>query len=130
MVQSPRLRTPGQGRSGKAKTNAGPENRTPTAAQLTWLRRGVAQPGGKLPLFDESGQRVSAGVVAACRRAGWAEPWFQNPLKPTWEVCRLTEAGRAMLAEISVVAVDFRRRRAATPPGPAQSASAQSVVES
>ena len=111
MVQSSRLRTAGQSRSGKTKTGTGTEHRTPTAAQLTWLRRGLAQPGGKLPLFDESGQRVSSSVIAACRRAGWAEPWFQNPLKPTWEVCRLTDAGRAMLAEVSVVAVDFRRRR-------------------
>jgi hypothetical protein len=25
---------------------------------------------------------------------GWAEPWFENPLKPDWLVCKLTAAGR------------------------------------
>ena len=93
------------------KPGAAGARRGPTEAQLTWLRRGLAQPGGKLPLFDESGQRVSSSVIAACQRAGWAEPWFQNPTKPSWEVCRLTDAGRAMLAEVSVVTVDFRKRR-------------------
>ncbi len=89
----------------------GASKRMPTELQLAWLRRGLIQPGGKLPLFDESGQRVSGGVVTVCQRAGWAEPWFQNPLKPDWEVCRLTEAGRVMLAEVSVVTVDFRKSR-------------------
>lgn len=96
--------TPRKSRASKPKTA--------TAGQLAWLRRGLEQPGGKLPLFDESGQRVSASVVRSCLGAGWAEPWFQNPIKPTWEVCRLTDAGRAMLSRVSVVAVDFRRRTA------------------
>jgi hypothetical protein len=34
----------------------------PTEAQLAWLSRGRAQPGGKLPLFDEWGQRVHEGM--------------------------------------------------------------------
>ena len=101
----------GKPRTGQRKSGAAPARRLPTEAQLIWLRRGLAQPGGKLPLFDESGQRVSSSVIAACQRAGWAEPWFQNPTKPSWEVCRLTDAGRAMLAEVSVVTVDFRKRR-------------------
>ena len=96
--------------TGKRKPGAS-ARRGPSAAQLVWLRRGLSQPGGKLPLFDDSGQRVSASVIAACRRAGWIEPWFNNPIKPTWEVCRLTDAGRAMLAEVSVVTVDFGRRQ-------------------
>lgn len=66
----------------------------PTRQQLTWLTRGLDQPGGKLPLFDGNGKRVSSRTVKACIRAGWAEPWFANPIKPDWEVCKLTEAGR------------------------------------
>jgi len=69
--------------------------RTPTDVQAAWLRRGIAQPGGKLPLFDERGQRVKKPTVDACLKAGWAERWFENPLKPDWLVCRLTDAGRA-----------------------------------
>lgn len=69
----------------------------PTPAQLHWLRRGIGQPGGKLPLFDRDGKRVSTQMVRACIEAGWAEPWFTNPLKPDWLVCRLTEAGRGAL---------------------------------
>lgn len=87
--------------------------KAPTAPQLAWLRRGLDQPGGKLPLFDESGQRVGSAVVRACIGAGWAEPWFSNPIKPNWEVCRLTESGRVMLSGVSVVAVDFRHPPAA-----------------
>ena len=85
--------------------------RVPTATQLVWLRRGLLEPGGKLPLFDDAGQRVSGSIIRACRNAGWAEPWFHNPIKPSWEVCRLTAAGCAMLADISIVTVDFRRGR-------------------
>lgn len=67
----------------------------PNATQKRWLRRGLSQPGGKLPLFDESGRKVSRRTVEACLKAGWVERWFDNPLKPDWLVCRLTEAGRA-----------------------------------
>src|SRR5436190_18847734 len=67
----------------------------PTPQQLHWLRRGVGQPGGKLPLFDEWGQRISERTVRSCIDQGWAEPWFSNPLKPDWLVCKLTDAGRS-----------------------------------
>ncbi|WP_425500679.1 hypothetical protein [Roseospira navarrensis] len=69
----------------------------PTKAQRAWLARGLEQAGGKLPLFDHNGRRVSARLVKACLDAGWAEPWFANPLKPDWQVCKLTEAGRRVL---------------------------------
>ena len=69
----------------------------PTAAQRRYLLRGLEQPGGKLPLFDEDGQWVSAQTVQSCIKAGWAEPWLNNPIKPDWLVCRLTVAGRAAL---------------------------------
>ncbi len=70
----------------------------PTAAQLRWLARGLDQSGGKLPLFDERGQRVSERTVKSCLDKGWAAPWFRNPLKPDWLVCKLTDAGRRVLA--------------------------------
>jgi hypothetical protein len=72
-------------------------NRVLTDAQHQWLVRGLKQPGGKLPLFDEYGQKVSTQTVKSCVSKGWAEPWFANPLKPDWMVCRLTENGRAIL---------------------------------
>jgi hypothetical protein len=31
----------------------------PTQTQLDWLRRGLSQPGGKLPLFDTNGKQNS-----------------------------------------------------------------------
>lgn len=71
----------------------------PTAGQLKWLVRGLDQPGGKLPLFDENGQKVSERTVRSCVEKGWAEPWFVNPLKPDWSVCKLTEAGRQLAHE-------------------------------
>ena len=57
----------------------------------------MSQPGGKLPLFDESGQRVSPRTIQSSIDRGWAEPWFANPTKPDWLVCKLTELGRAAL---------------------------------
>ena len=69
----------------------------PSAAQTAWLSRGLNQPGGKLPLFDESGQRISPRTIQSSLDQGWAEPWFANPVKPDWLVCKLTEHGRAAL---------------------------------
>lgn len=70
------------------------EGDLPAFAEILYLRRGLAQAGGKLPLFDLDGQDVDATVVRRCVERGWAEPWFNNPLKPDWLVCKLTEAGR------------------------------------
>jgi hypothetical protein len=61
------------------------------------LRRGLAQPGGKLPLFDLDGQEIDSALVRRCLHRGWAEPWFHNPLKPDWLVCKLTPAGRRLV---------------------------------
>jgi hypothetical protein len=66
----------------------------PTLSQISWLRRGLAQPGGKLPLFDDTGQRVNARTIRSCVSQGWAEPWFRNPTKPDWLICKLTLEGR------------------------------------
>ena len=70
-----------------------------SSAQRKWLERGLTQPGGKLPLFDSDGRKVSPQVVKKCVEAGWAEPWFANQLKPDWLVCKLTAAGRSALSE-------------------------------
>lgn len=70
----------------------------PTLPELFYLRRGLAQPGGKLPLFDLDGQAIAPAVVRTCLKRGWAEPWFANPLKPDWLVCKLTAAGRKLAA--------------------------------
>lgn len=70
------------------------EGDLPTLVELLYLRRGLTQPGGKLPLFDLDGQDVDAAIVRRCVERGWSEPWFNNPLKPDWLVCKLTDAGR------------------------------------
>jgi len=74
----------------------GPRRRRlrPTVTQLAWLRRGLDQAGGKLPLFDHYGQRYDIRTIESCVEHGWAEPWFKNPIKPDWLVCRLTDEGR------------------------------------
>jgi hypothetical protein len=78
-------------------TGANPGSAKPTAAQRRYLIRGLSQPGGKLPLFDENGQEVPRRTIEACLAAGWAEHWIANPIKPDWLVCRLTDAGRAAI---------------------------------
>ena len=76
-----------------------PAMATPTAVQRAWLRRGLDQPGGKLPLFTEDGQRITDRTIRSCIEHGWATPWFDNPLKPGWLVCRLTNLGREVASE-------------------------------
>ena len=55
-------------------------------------------------MFDEFGQEIDIRTIRACIKAGWAEPWFANPLKPDWLVCRLTDNGRDVLANIEASA--------------------------
>jgi hypothetical protein len=69
----------------------------PTMAQRRYLARGLDQPGGKLPLFDESGRGIDRKTVESCVERGWAEPWFANPIKPGWLVCKLNPAGYGLL---------------------------------
>jgi hypothetical protein len=69
---------------------------TPSQVQRAWLRRGLDEPGGKLPLFDEYGKQIDPRTIQACVDQGWAEPWFTNPIKPDWLVCKLTATGRAL----------------------------------
>src|SRR5215472_18669478 len=66
----------------------------PSPVQRAWLKRGLDQPGGKLPLFDTQGQQIDPRTIRSCVEQGWAEPWFANPIKPGWLVCKLTDAGR------------------------------------
>lgn len=68
-------------------------------AQRRYLTRGLDQPGGKLPLFDEAGRGIDRKTVESCVERGWAEPWFANPMKPGWLVCKLTPAGYVLLGE-------------------------------
>ena len=84
-----------------ARTKSAAKAKKPTKAQQAWLKRGLGEPGGKLPLFDQLGQRVNDRMVRACLDHGWAEPWFENPLKPNWLVCKLTDEGRAMVATVT-----------------------------
>lgn len=86
----------------KSKSSANVSDETsslPTSAQRKWLQRGLDQAGGKLPLFDEFGRRVSRRLVQSCLDHGWAEPWFVNPLMPNWQVCRLTHIGREIFTK-------------------------------
>ena len=71
-----------------------------SAAQRRYLLRGLGQPGGKLPLFDERGQEISHRTIEACLAHGWVRPWSQNPVNPGWLVCRLTEEGYRALGKL------------------------------
>ncbi len=71
--------------------------KSPSQAQLRYLVLGHGQPGGKLPLFDRNGQQISATTIRSCIANGWAEPWFKNPIKKDWLVCKLTDKGQKIL---------------------------------
>jgi len=77
--------------------NGSAEAARPSSAQRRYLERGLAQPGGKLPLFDSDGRQVARQTVESCIARGWAVVWFANPTKPDWLVCRLTPAGYHVL---------------------------------
>lgn len=88
----------GGGRRGRRPAAAVPDGAghgpsRPSDVQRRWLLRGAGQPGGKLPLFDPSGREIAKATIRACIEAGWAEPWFANPVKPDWLVCKLTAEG-------------------------------------
>ena len=68
----------------------------PTAAQLAYLKRGLSQPEGRLPLFDRHGQRYNGRTIQSCIDQGWVEPWFDGPSESDWTVCRLTSSGAAL----------------------------------
>jgi len=85
----------------------------PTVTQLAWLSRGLDQAGGKLPLFDRYGQRYDIRTIRSCIEQGWAEPWFKNPIKPDWLVCRLTAEGRS-IAEAGEALADVAEEHADT----------------
>ena len=72
-------------------------SKTLSKAESNYLKQGLKQPGGKLPLFDGRGQEISSTIINSCLKKGLAERWFANPLKPDWLVCRLTEKGRQAL---------------------------------
>jgi len=86
-------------KSQKTKKNAssGAKAIALSTAQKRYLQRGLSEPGGKLPLFDKQGQRIKDQTIKACIKNGWCEPWYHNPVKPDWLVCKLTENGRSIL---------------------------------
>jgi hypothetical protein len=78
-----------------------PSQNRMTQAQRAWLQRGLDQPGGKLPLFDADGKRINPRTIKSCIDQGWAEPWYANPTKPDWLVCKLTAAGVEALETVA-----------------------------
>ena len=80
-----------------AAARAADRHAKPTWAQIRYLIRGLKEPGGKLPLFDDEGQEIDIRTIRSCIARGWAEPWFSNPVKPNWLVCKLTPAGYKIL---------------------------------
>lgn len=93
---------------GKTPGAAASSSARPTEAQRRWLARGADQPGGKLPLFDSEGRSVPQATIRACIDAGWAEPWFANPVKPDWLVCKLTDEGYRVVGRPSPAGVGRR----------------------
>jgi hypothetical protein len=101
-------------KKGRAEDPAGEGERArPSEAQRRYLERGLVDPGGKLPLFDREGREIPHRTIETCVAHGWAEPWFANPLKPGWLVCKLTPAGYRVLGHFPPANPDPPRRRGA-----------------
>lgn len=87
----------GKPRSGvKRMTRVKNRSSVLSAEEKSYLSMGLSQAGGKLPLFDSSGQEIRRAIIQSCLKKGYAETWFANPLKPDWLVCRLTDEGRKL----------------------------------
>ena len=84
----------------EGKHEALPGGVKPSEAQRRYLERGLAEPGGKLPLFDRDGREIPHKTIETCIAHGWAAPWFANPIKPDWLVCKLTPAGYRALGQV------------------------------
>src|SRR5262245_27465186 len=67
-------RRPASALAAQALIDNHPAGEAPSLAEVFYLRRGLGQPGGKLPLFDLDGQAVAATTVRRCLDQGWAEP--------------------------------------------------------
>jgi len=66
-------------------------------AALRFLQNGLRAPGGKLPLFDDEGQRIDTDLLRFCLDSGLAETWFVGEAGPDMPVYRLTDKGCAAL---------------------------------
>ena len=88
----------------------------PSPQQSKWLAHGLDQAGGKLPLFDDVGQRFSERTVQSCIEKGWAKPWFDNPIKPDWLICKLTDSGRQVLSPDFLKSWNFQSLKKAISP--------------
>jgi len=62
-----------------------------------WLRGGGAREDGRLALFDQFGEPIDKKIVKTAIASGFAEPWFTNPMRPQWTICRLTRKGQDFL---------------------------------
>src|SRR5262245_56960700 len=95
---SPRLQPPPP-RPRRQPRGLPPGPGEPTDVQRTWLRRGLSQPGGKLPLFDEVGTRIDPRTVRSCVENGLADSWLENPLRGDSLFSGLSDTGRALVTE-------------------------------
>ena len=66
----------------------------PTAVQRAYLRRGLDQPGGKLPLFDRNGQRYPERTIRACIELAGLQADRRGPRIGGRPATRLTGAER------------------------------------
>lgn len=98
----------GESRSDRSTSGSPAAEVRPTEPQRRFLERGLAEPGGKLPLFDRDGRQVPRKTVEACISYGWAEPWTANPIKPDWIVCKLTPRGYRALGGAPAAAAGTR----------------------
>ena len=48
-------------------------------------------------LYTKNVQRINKKTINSCIKMGWATPWFDNPIKPDWLICKLTDEGRRQL---------------------------------
>jgi len=72
-----------------------------SAAQVTYLLGAVDRLDGKLPLFDEKGDKIPQPTIDAVVSKGWAEPVYTRTFLKDMDIYRITDLGRKILKEVA-----------------------------
>ena len=70
-------------------------------AQLSYLMGGMTRIDGKLPLFDESGEKIPQPTIDAVVKKGWAEPVYTRTFLKDMGIYRITDLGKQILKEVT-----------------------------
>ena len=83
----------------------------PSLAQQKYLKKGAKHRWGRLPLFDEDGQRYADSTISSCFNAGWIVPAYEKDFMKGAPIFALTDYGHEVVQNLPEgKVIPFRRR--------------------